>query len=88
MTASPDSIEGVATDILFLLLNDGDGTCRDPICTRRLWDGRASLILGIVDKEFDYSVAGEKNLKRFREAWIARGGSKSYIDRVYAKFGL
>jgi hypothetical protein len=86
-----DSAEGVVTDVLFLLLNDGDGACTGifaPVCTRYLWNTRASMIMGIFDREFDFSAPGEKNLQRFRQAWIARGGSTSYINQVYSRFGL
>jgi len=46
------------------------------------------MIMGIIDKQFDYSVVGNENLSRFRQAWIAHAGSKVYVDNVFARFGL
>lgn len=87
--APADSVELFVSDILFLLMNDATNTCSgEPACLRALWQQRLTLIMGIVDKEFDHDAPGAKNLDRFRAAWIARGASRSYIDAVYAKFGI
>lgn len=86
-----DSVEGTVADILFLLINDSDGACGagvNVICVEKVRSARASLIFGIFDNEFDYSKPGDKNIRQFRPAWIARGGARDYINKIYEKFGL
>ena len=95
----PDSIEQRVTDALFLLmLGDTPASCsvstyrlnpeayRD--CAAPLMDARTHMIMGIFDKELDYSRGIQVNLTTFREAWLARGGSKELIDRVYVAVGV
>jgi hypothetical protein len=94
-----DGVEKRVNDALFMLFNDPQGSACNPAlltsnpqayrnCAIGFWDVRARLIMGIFDRELDFSRSGQVNLMRFRDAWLARGGDAQLIDAAYKAVGL
>lgn len=92
-----DAVESRVKDFLFLLLNDTGpavhcpgsvGTAAYRACAMPAWNANAALIMGIFDKELDFSQRNPVNAGTFYTAWLQRGADRAQVETAMHAVGM